>query len=251
MKKFLLLLIVFSLGLAIFSCKGNKAENSSRVIKIATDATWPPMEYIDENNNLAGFDIDLMNEAAEAAGYKIEIIKVDWDGIFAGLANGQFDAVCSAVTITENRKAAMDFSLPYINAGQVLIIRSDNRTDTALADMKGKEVGAQIDTTGAIQIQSAEGVILKNYEDIAFAFGDLANSKISGVVADVPIAANFVLRNAEYKNKLKIVGEPFTDEFYGVAVKKGNQELLDLINTGLMKVRESGKNQELINKWLR
>jgi len=117
--------------------------------------------------------------------------------------------------------------------------------------MKGKEVGALVDTTGSVKIQGMDGIILKTYEEIEKAFFDLAAGKISGVVADVPVAAEFVIQNEEYKNKLKIVGEPFTDEFYGVAVKKGNKKVLDLINAGLMKVIESGKSQKLINIWLR
>ncbi len=141
--------------------------------------------------------------------------------------------------------------MPYVNAGQVLVVAMNNNTDTVLADMKGKEVGAQIGTTGAIEIQNTAGVTLKTYDEIGLAIADLANGRISGVVADAPIAADFVLQNEEYSKKLKIVGVPFTDEYYGVAVKKGNKEILDLINAGLKKVIDSGKAEELEKKWLR
>ena len=192
-----------------------------------------------------------MNAAAEAGGYEVVIKNTAWDGIFAGLANGEYDAVCSSVTITEERKATMDFSIPYVNAGQVLVVEAGNDTDKVLADMKGKEVGAQIGTTGAIEVQNTAGAVLKTYDEIGLAIADLANGRIAGVVADAPIAADFVLQNDEYKSKLKIVGVPFTDEYYGVAVKKGNQEILDLINAGLKKVIDSGKAKELEDKWLR
>jgi len=227
------------------------AAAEKKVITIASDATWPPMEYVDENKNIVGFDVDLMNAAAEAGGYEVVIKNTAWDGIFAGLANGEYDAVCSSVTITEERKATMDFSIPYVNAGQVLVVEAGNDTDKVLADMKGKEVGAQIGTTGAIEVQNTAGAVLKTYDEIGLAIADLANGRIAGVVADAPIAADFVLQNDEYKSKLKIVGVPFTDEYYGVAVKKGNQEILDLINAGLKKVIDSGKAKELEDKWLR
>lgn len=252
MKKILLVMLALILVFAVVSCKKSeqKAE-AKKVITIATDATWPPMEYVDENKNIVGFDVDLMNAAAEAGGYEIKLLNTAWDGIFAGLANGEYDAVCSSVTITDERKATMDFSIPYVNAGQVLVVAMNNNTDTVLADMKGKEVGAQIGTTGAIEIQNTAGVTLKTYDEIGLAIADLANGRISGVVADAPIAADFVLQNEEYSKKLKIVGVPFTDEYYGVAVKKGNKEVLDLINAGLKKVIDSGKAEELEKKWLR
>ena len=146
-----------------------------------------------------------------------------WDGIFAGLEAGQYD-VMSSVTITDERKKKMDFSVPYINAGQILVVQGrDGRQK--LADLKGKNVGAQIGTTGAFEIEKVEGVELKTYDEIGLAFEDLVNGRIDGVVCDNPAAAQYALQKAEYKGKLKIVGEPFTEEYYGVAVKKGNAVL--------------------------
>ena len=253
MKKILTVLLIAVVVFGAVSCskKEKAADDSVRVITIASDATWPPMEFVNENKEIVGFNVDLMKAAAEAGGYKIEIQNTAWDGIFAGLANGAYDAVCSSVTITEERKKTMDFSIPYVNAGQVLVVEKSNNSDKALADMKGKEVGAQIGTTGAIEIDNTDGVVLKTYDEIGLAIADLANGRISGVVADGPIAADFVLQNDEYKESLKIVGEPFTEEFYGVAIKKGNQEVLDIINDGLKKVLESDKIEELKDKWLR
>jgi polar amino acid transport system substrate-binding protein len=101
-----------------------------------------------------------------------------------------------------------------------------------------------------MEIQKVQGVTLKTYDELGLAIEDLVNGRIAGVVADTPIAADFVLQNKNYKGKLKIVGEPFTQEFYGIAVKKGNKKVLDLINAGLAKVKESGKIKELENKWI-
>ena len=184
MKKILLVLLAAILVFGIASCsKKEQKAGEKKVITIASDATWPPMEYVDENKNIVGFDVDLMNAAAEAGGYEVVIKNTAWDGIFAGLANGEYDAVCSSVTITEERKGTMDFSVPYVNAGQVLVVAAGNDTDKVLTDMKGKEAGAQIGTTGAIEIQNTEGVVLKTYDEIGLAIADLANGRIAGVVA--------------------------------------------------------------------
>ena len=244
------LLIALSLFSLTFTGCSKKAADE-KVITIASDCTWPPMEFINDSKEIVGFDIDLINAAAEAGGFKVEVKNTGWDGIFAGLANDSYDAVISSVTITEERKGSMDFSHPYINAGQVLIVASSTNGVTTLADLKGKNVGAQIGTTGAFEVEKVAGLTLKTYDELGLAIEDLANGNLAGVVADTPIAADFVMNNAAYKSVLKIVGEPFTDEYYGVAVKKGNTEVLELLNKGLDAVIKSGKRDELIEKWLR
>ena len=116
--------------------------------------------------------------------------------------------------------------------------------------MIGKKAGAQIGTTGAIEISKVAGVELKTYDEIGLAFEDLVNGNIDGVVADSPIAANFALQNPSYKDRLMIAGEPFTDEWLGFVFKKGDTKTQKLFNEGLAKVKESGKLDELIQKWL-
>ncbi len=249
-KTLLLVLAVFFLLAPLFVFAGGQKEDSNTIV-IATDATWPPMEFVDSDKNIVGFDIDFMNAVADAAGFKVEFKNTAWDGIFAGLANDEYDAVCSSVTITEERKKTMDFSIPYINAGQVLIVPADDNSTKTLADLKGKDVGAQIGTTGAFAIKDVSGVNLKTYDEIGLAVEDLANGRIAGVVCDSPIAADYVLQNDNYKGSLKIVGAPFTEEYYGVAVKKGNKKVLDLFNKGIKAVIDSGKADELKDKWLR
>ena len=174
------------------------------VITVATDATWPPMEYVDANKEIVGFDIDLLTLAAKEGGFKVEFQNTAWDGIFGGLANGNYDAVISSVTITEDRQKTMDFSIPYINAGQVLIVQASTDGVTTLADLKGESVGAQIATTGAFEIEKVDGVTLKSYDELGLAIEDLVNGRIAGVVADTPIAADFALQNPAYEGKMKI-----------------------------------------------
>jgi len=206
---------------------------------------------VDESKNIVGFDIDLMNAAAKAGGFEVEFKNTAWDGIFAGLEGSKYDAVMSSVTITDERKQTMDFSLPYINAGQILVVKNEVSGVATLADLKGKTVAAQIGTTGAFEIDKYADVKKKEYDEIGLAFADLANGRIDAVVCDTPVAAQYALQNDEYKGSLKIVGEPFTDEYYGVAVKKGNKKVLDTINKGLKKVLDAGDNKAIEDKWLR
>ncbi|MGA2612805.1 MAG: basic amino acid ABC transporter substrate-binding protein [Spirochaetia bacterium] len=241
------------LALALFGVVSCGARQATKIV-IASDATFPPMEMVDENKNIVGLDVDLMNAAAKAGGFTVEFKNTAWDGIFAGLDNGKYDAVMSSVTITDERKKTMDFSIPYFNAGQILVVKAEMNDVTQLTDLKGKTVGAQIGTTGAFEIDKVKDsskITEKTYDDIGLAFQDLVNGRIAGVVVDTPTAANYALQNPNYKGKLKTVGSPFTTEYYGVAVKKGNTKVLDRINAGLKKVLDAGDNKAIEEKWLK
>lgn len=250
-SRLLAVLIVSASFLVAPMISGNVYAAENVTITVATDATYPPMEMVDANKNIVGFDIDLLTAVAKEAGFKVTFKNTAWDGIFAGIATGKYDAIISSVTITEERQRAMDFSIPYINAGQILVVPKDMKNVVKLSDLKGQKVGAQLGTTGSFEVKKMEGVELKAYDEIGLAFEDMAAGRISGVVCDTPIAANFALQRDEYKEKFQIVGEPFTDEYYGVVVKKGNKQLLDLINKGIKAVQDKGIDKQLENKWLR
>ncbi|MDD2389361.1 MAG: basic amino acid ABC transporter substrate-binding protein [Desulfobacterales bacterium] len=220
-------------------------------VTAATDATWPPMEMVDQNKNIVGFAIDYFTAAAREAGFNIEFKNTAWDGIFAGVATGKYDAVISSVTITDERKKTMDFSEPYLNAGQIIVVPKTTTQVETLADLKGNNVGAQIGTTGAFEIKKVDGVTLKSYDEVGLAFEDMAAGRISGVVCDTPVAANYALQKDEYRDKFKIVGKPFTDEYYGVAIKKGNQKIVDLFNKGIREIKAKGIDKQIEEKWLR
>ena len=172
------------------------------------------------------------------------------DGIFAGLAAGRYDMIASSVTITDERKKQYDFSDPYINVGQILVVPK-TETGKTLAALKGKRAGAQIGTTGAMEIKKTEGVELKTYDEIGLAFEDMAAGRIAGVVCDEPTAAHYALQRKEYKAKFKIVGDTFTQESYGFVVQKGNQDLVALLNKGIAAVKAKGIDEQLRKKWLR
>jgi polar amino acid transport system substrate-binding protein len=251
-KRVILVLLILAAAAGVALAGGTKEPTGKLPhIVIATDATWPPMEMVNEQKQIVGFDIDLMNAAAKAGGFTVEFRNTAWDGIFAGLEAGEYDAVMSSVTITDERKQTMDFSVPYINAGQILVVRKELMGVDKLDQLKGKSVGAQIGTTGAFEIEKVPGVNLKTYDEIGLAFEDLVNGRIDAVVCDTPVAAQFALQNDNYKGKLKIVGKPFTNEYYGVAVKKGNTKVLDLINKGLEKVLNTSTYKQIEAKWLR
>ena len=241
-------LILFAASSALFAGGGSQATGAKTIV-FATDATWPPMEFVDENANLVGFDIDLVNAIAEAAGFEAKFEVVAWDGIFAGLANGQYDAIVSSVTITDERKERFDFTNPYLQSGQILVVPVASPDSTSLASLDGQRVGAQTGTAGAFEIEKLPNVQLAEYPEIGLALNDMVNGNLAGAVLDLPVAADYALQNADFAGKIKIVGSVMTAENLGIVVAKGDSELLALLNDGLAKITASGLLEQLKEKW--
>lgn len=235
-------------GLTLVSIVLAACGGQSTKVRVATDAAWPPFELVDEQTKeIVGFDIELMQEIAKRGGFEVEFVNVSWDPLLAGMAQCTYDASISAMTITEERKQSFNFSEPYFAAGQIVTVRVDNTDITGKDSLSGKTVGAQIGTTGAIEVGNIDGATLKTYDDIGLAFQDLMNGQIDAVVADNPLALGYIGENPD---KIKTAGDVFTDEYYGIAVCKTNTELLDKINKGLAEVIAEGLLDELITKWL-
>ena len=218
-------------------------------VRVATDATWPPMQYIDQNRRLVGFDIDLMNEIATRAGFRVEFENVSWEGIFAGLLADRYDMIASSVTILPEREEVMLFSRPYFDAAQYLVVRQGRERVQTIADLQGEEVGAQIATTGARLIAQTPGVTVRSYDDLGLAVEDLAQGRLGGIVADVAIIEYFVLGNDRYGDRLTVVGRPYAVEHYGFAVRMDRPELKAAIDEALLQIENDGTMAQLRRRW--
>lgn len=218
-------------------------------IAVATDSTWPPMEYINRDRELVGFDIDLLREIGVRAGFRPVFETVAWDGIFAGLAARQYDMIASSVTVLEERKRAMLFSEPYFEAAQHIVVRREDRGVQNLQDLVGQTVGAQIATTGSRLIAETPGVEVRTYDDLGLAVEDLATGRLSAIVADVAIVEYFVLGNDRYADELAVTGPPYATEEYAFAIRRDQPDLRDAINEALSEVRRDGTLAEIRDFW--
>lgn len=249
MKKLLILLvfIVIVASLVLASCSSTGEAAVAKII-VATDATWPPFEYVDEQTkDIVGFDIDIMNAIAAKQNLNIKFENVAWDPLLAGMAQGTYDCAISSITITEDRKKEMAFSDPYFAAGQTIVVRIDEKDITGKDTLTG-QVGVQLGTTGDIEVQKIKTATSKPYDDIGLAFQDLMNGQINAVVCDNPVSTQYVNKNA---GKMKVVGIPFTDENYGIAVAKTKTELLAKINAGLKAIKAEGVIEKASATWLK
>lgn len=217
-------------------------------IKVGTNAEYRPFEYVDENNQIIGFDVDLMNALAAEAGIEFEFVNTKWDGIFVALANGEFDAVISAVTITDERKQSVDFTDPYFNAGQVIAVLADNETITGLDSLTDAvKVGVQLGTTADIFLTDNTPAQIQRFDELPLALQAMGNRDVDAVVAELPVLGDYLKANPALNGK--IVGEPFTDELFGIAVNKGKPEVRDALNTALAAIKGNGVYDQIYSKW--
>lgn len=244
----LLVLSVLVIASLVLSGCANAGAGGATKVRVATDATFPPFEMVDEKTkDLTGFDVELMKAVAAKAGLEIEFVNIGFDSLLAGLAECQYDAAIAAITITEERQKQMLFSDPYINAGQIITVRKDETGIQSKADLGGKTIGAQIGTTGAIEAGNITGATVKTYDSYELAFLDLANGQTDAVIADYPTTLAFLARNPE---KLMTAGNVFTDENYGIAVCKKKDTLLPKLNDALKALKDDGTVKKLEQKWL-
>ncbi len=245
-KALVIVSVLVILSLALSACSAGTGAKTK--VRVATEAAYPPFEMVDEaSKELIGYDIELMKAIADKAGFEVEYQNMPFDSVLAGISTCQFDAAISAITITAERAEKMSFSDPYINAGQITTVRIDNTDITGPADLKGKTIGVQLSTTGQIEAEKIEGATIKPYDSVDLAFLDLANGQVDAVIVDYPTTLNYVNKSPD---KIKLTGEVFTDESYGIAVCKTNPELLEKINKAIAALKEDGTLKTLEEKWL-
>jgi polar amino acid transport system substrate-binding protein len=233
--------------LALFCLAGNAL---AKDVVFAVDATYPPMEMVDAGKNIVGFGPEIVAAIGKAAGFNPVIQNTAWDGIFAGLAAGKYDAIASSVSITDERKQSMDFSEPYFEVKQG-VITAKGATVKTVADLKGKTIASQIGTTGFFVCQKIAGATVKSYDEIGLAVEDLYNGRLDAVIADDSVASNYALQDEKYSKKLALAFLIASDkpEYLGFAVNKGNKEIVDLINKGLAAIKANGEYDKIYAKW--
>ncbi len=243
--------LVLLVALTVQSCGSNAEDGLARVqrngvLRVGTDATYPPFEWIDTaTGRVEGFDIDLVREICREIGCQAEFVVVPFDGIIAGLVSGKYDMIASTFTITPERAREVAFSDPYYDGGQSIAVPLYDSTTYGPDDLKGKTIAVQLGTTGerrASQIPEAEIIA---FENIGAAFIDMENGRVDAVINDRP-TTELIIRQ---RGAAKIVGPTLTSEEYGFAVTHNDKHLLAAINKALAKIRADGRFEAMRLKW--
>lgn len=252
-------LLIISLA-ALAGCSGNTANNqgggaqksqdsqtSAKVLKVGSDIAYAPFESFDEKHQPVGFDIDLMTAIGQDLGYQVQFETSAFDGLIASLQAGKYDCVISAMTIREDRAKSVKFSDPYFKAVQFIAYKKGS-TYTKLADLKGKNVGVQLNTTGQFAAEDA-GLSTKKFDTTPDALNALLIGGVDVVVADNQPVLSFIESNKT--SNIECVTADTPDEFYGIAIKMDNTELAAKVNATLKKFKENGKYAEIYSKWFK
>jgi ABC-type amino acid transport substrate-binding protein len=214
---------------------------------VGTDATSPPMEFLNADGELSGYDVDLANRIAQELGVIAKVENIAWDDVFDALLKGKIDVILSSVTINDERKKIYLFSSPYINAGQVIVTRKTTTDIKTIEDLVNQKIGVQSETTNeteALKHSPREMVI--GYPDFNSAADGLVNNEVDVILADLTLAKGIV----DTHTSLQISGDPFTSEFYGVVMRKGEDDLKTKIDSIIEGLQQRGILVYLKQKWL-
>lgn len=255
MKKALYFVLTFVMGLGVLFLSGCSSFNSiediqaTKELVIATNAEFPPFEYI-EGNEFKGLDMDIARLIAEELGVTAKIQHMAFDAVIGSVTSNRADIAIAGLTISEERLANVDFSIPYFNASQVVIVKSTNTTitgetlDDLLASMTGAKVGFQKGTVGQFYVEGSEswgfdgitGAVATQYNSGALAVNDLLAGRIDAIVIDEMPARNFVQNNPG----IEIIDLYLTVEEYAIALPKGNTELKEFIDAIIERILQDG-----------
>jgi ABC-type amino acid transport substrate-binding protein len=248
--------LVLTIAMAVVGCGGDEGGDEggggkgdgSKTVTIATHITYPPFEFT-QDGKPAGFDIDLMREIGKRAGFTPEFQNVRFDLIIPGLDNNLYDAAISAITITEDREEQIDFSDPYYNADQSLLVPSDSNIRST-DDLSDTTVGVQLGTMGAAQAEEfqSEGTVgeVRTFDTIEDAFAALENGQVDAIINDLPDSQD---RASQSDGRLKIVETIPTGVQYGIAFPK-DSEMVDPVNEALAEIKEDGTYEKIYKKWI-
>lgn len=245
--KLLALVLVLALGMCTMAgCGGG-----NDVLIAGTEPTYPPFESADEDGNIIGFDVDLLNAIAEDQGFEVEFQAFEFDGLISALQAGNCDIIAAAMNVTPDRAEKVDFCDTYFASAKTILVQKDNNDIASVDDLtKDMKVAAQIGTSEADYVQQLadegkikEAVVLNQTTQCIM---QLQNGDVQAVMMDKPVAEVYLAKNADTIKMLDATVDPADMAF---AVKKGNSDLQDKINAGLKNVVDSGKYDELVKKW--
>ncbi len=241
MKKLLCLVLVLMLCVPFAAM----AETENEVIRVITSADYPMFEYVDSNGNIDGYDIAVIRAIMEMAGLTegtdYTISHIDFDFLISELEQGNADIVIAAMTISDERAESVLFSDAYFDAYQAITVAEGSEIKT-VEDLKGKKIGVQQGTTGDLLASEIEGADVQRYTKPLEAMMDLQRGTLDAVVTDV--APSRVL--AAQVGGLVVVEDPsFELEQYGIVMRKGEDEAMATINSGIAALRESGLLDEI------
>ena len=222
-------------------------------ITMATNASFPPFEFtegVDENGktNYVGIDIEIFKEIAKDLGVSWEVMDMEFAGIIGAVQTGKADLGIAGMSVTEERKKSVDFTVEYFTSQNVIVVLADNTDINAAADVAGKIIAVQTGTTSDMFASSEDfcpGATVQRYSSFIDAASAVKTGKADLMVVDIMTAAEILAQNDD----LRQLEEPLADEAYAIAVQKGNTTLLEAVNNTLNRLISEGKIGEYVEQF--
>ena len=217
------------------------------VLVFGTNAEFPPFEYVGDDGEPDGFDVALIKAVGEKLGREVQVENMEFDSLVSSIGN-RIDGAIAGMTVTDERKEQVDFSNPYYEAVQYVIVTADSDIATA-DDLKNKTIGCQLGTTGMFLAEDIDGASAQTYNRAIDAVNDLVNGRVDAVIIDKNPAEVF---NTKFEGKVKIMDGAdfgFETEEYAIALPKGS-ELVDQINQALDDLKADGTFDALVAQYI-
>ncbi|MBR0596781.1 amino acid ABC transporter substrate-binding protein [Sinanaerobacter chloroacetimidivorans] len=262
-KVSLLLVLVLMMSVFAVGCGGGETQEPAGDVDtsltdlqekgtliIGCDDAFPPMGFIGDDGEIIGFDIDLGKMVAEKLGVEAVIQPIDWSAKEMELNSGNIDVIWNGYTITAERIEQVEFTKPYLNNQQVLVVAADSPYQTK-ADLEGKIVGAQVESAGLDALKADEAFSsaladMPEYDDYLYALMDLGTSRLDAVAVD-KILIGYTMQQTP--GKYRVLDEGLADEYYGIGCAKGSVALREAIDKALDELWEDGSIEALSTKW--
>ena len=230
------------------------AENLLNKIKergtllVGLEGTYPPFSFQDEKGKLTGFEVEFAEQLAQHMGVKASLKPTKWDGMLASLDAKRIDVVINQVTISDERKKKYDFSTPYTVSGiQALTMKANASTITKPADLAGKKVGVGLGTNYEQWLrENVKGVDIRTYDDDPTKYQDLRSGRLNAILVDRLAALDLVKKTGD---TMAVAGDAFSRQESGVAIRKGNEDLLKAVDQAIAEMQKDGSLSKLSQKW--
>ncbi|HCS61111.1 MAG TPA: amino acid ABC transporter substrate-binding protein [Microbacterium sp.] len=214
---------------------------------VATDSSFVPFEF-DQDGEHVGFDMDIVNAIAEEAGFDINLEITNFDGIIPGLQTGAFDIAIAGITITDERKAAVDFTSPYYKSGTLIGVPVDNTDIESMEDLDGKTVASRLGSAPLDYLaENVPGAKALPFEQLDQMYLAVEGGTADALLYDAPNVEYYIKTTGE--GKLKVVGDLYEAQEYGIAVSKDNEALVEAMNQALANMIDDGRYAEIYTEW--
>lgn len=240
--------LISSLAVSAFAADLLDTIKARGTLKVAMEGNYPPFNFKDpKNGQLTGFEVDVANLIAAKLGVKTEFTTTEWSGILAGLGAGKYDVILNQVGITDERKKAFDFSIPYtISSAQLIVRKDEKRNFTSLEDLKGKKLGLGQGTNFEQKAKSVPGIDVKTYPGSPEYLSDLASGRIDAALND-SLLVGYLLKNTKLPLK---AGAPIgAVDKIGIPFQKGNPKFQAALDKAIEDILKDGSFKQVSMKW--